>query len=142
MAYNSTFNRSGLGRNVLQLAATVRDKLHAGGGGNTLSMVDDYWSLAELLVDLNYAQQELWKVAKNLRQDFFLEVMTSTDPSTTIGGFVFNPANLKIVPNQSYIGLPQDVAEMKWIRCITRYPQYRYFAYTLSFSLTISVMIS
>jgi hypothetical protein len=119
MAYNSTINRSGLGRNVLQLAASVRDKLHAGGGGNTLSLVDDYWSLSELLVDLNYAQQELWKSAKNLRQDFFLETMASNEAPVRIGGFVFNPTVMKLQAGQSFLGLPPDLSEVKRIRCIT-----------------------
>lgn len=122
MAWKNTINREGgHGRCLAQMVGSVRDNLVAGGGGNLALNTDEFWSDAEIIRNINYAYNELWKIAKNLRTDLFTEVMGSDESffvRNVIDGFqtTFDPSSFKITQNIQYYTLPTELAELKNIR--------------------------
>ena len=78
--------------NLAQLRVQLRDVLTAGGGTNLATGSDDFWGDSELNTYLNMAQQELYKVIRRARSDYFTRIIRSTDASLVIrGDMIFEP---------------------------------------------------
>ena len=101
--------------NLAQIRTAVRDILTAGGGLNTVISSDTFWSDGEIDTYINLAQEELYKVVRRARADYFTRILRSTDSSLAILGSLFDPSTLRWVANQGNYQLPQDFVRMKLI---------------------------
>lgn len=101
--------------NLAQMRIAVRDILTAGGGSNTVMNTDDFWNDSEINFALNRAQDELYKVIRNARADYFTRIVRSTDGSLVLRGQTFDPSTLRWVPEQGNYALPIDFVRMKLI---------------------------
>ena len=101
--------------NLGQIRTAVRDILTAGGGLNTVISSDTFWSDGEIDTYVNLAQEELYKVVRRARADYFTRILRSTDSSLAILGSLFDPTTLRWVANQGNYQLPQDFVRMKLI---------------------------
>jgi hypothetical protein len=101
--------------NLAQLKTQLRDLLTAGGGQNTATSKDDFWSESELGTYINMAQQEVYKIIRRARSDYFTRILRSTDSPLVISGQLFDPASLAWVAGQGNYTLPPDFVRMKLI---------------------------
>lgn len=101
--------------NLAQMRTQMREILTAGGGRNTAVGEDDFWSSPEYVSYLNMAQQEIYKIIRRARSDYFTRILRSTDAPLVIRGQRFTPASLQWVPAQGNYQLPADFVRMKLI---------------------------
>lgn len=101
--------------NLAQMRIAVRDILTAGGGSNTVMNTDDFWNDSEINFALNRAQDELYKVIRNARADYFTRILRSTDGPLVLRGQTFDPSTLRWVTEQGNYSLPIDFVRMKLI---------------------------
>lgn len=101
--------------NLAQMRTQLRELLTAGGGRNTAVGEDDFWSEYEYVSYLNMAQQELYKIIRRARSDYFTRILRSTDAALVIRGQRFTPSSLQWVQGQGNYQLPPDFVRMKLI---------------------------
>lgn len=101
--------------NLAQLRTQLRDIITAGGGTNVNTGSDDFWSDSELNTYINMAQQELYKIIRRARSDYFMRVLKSTDSSLVIMGQLFDPSTLRWVAGTGTYIMPPDFVRMRMI---------------------------
>ena len=101
--------------NLAQMRSAVRDILTAGGGLNTVISSDTFWADGEIDTYINLAQDELYKVIRRARADYFTRILRSTDSPIQILGQLFDPATLTWVAGTGNYQLPTDFVRMKLI---------------------------
>jgi hypothetical protein len=101
--------------NLAQMRTQLRELLTAGGGRNTAVGTDDFWSEYEYVSYLNMAQQEIYKIIRRARGDYFTRILRSTDSPLVIRGQTFTPSSLRWVQGQGNYQLPADFVRMKLI---------------------------
>ena len=108
--------------NLAQMRIALKSILTAGGGANTVIKADAYWSDKELNTYLNMAQNEVYKIIRRARSDYFTRVVRTTDPPFLVRGVLFDPSSLKWVPGQGSYNLPPDFVRLKLITDLNGYP--------------------
>lgn len=101
--------------NLAQMRVMLRSILTAGGGANTGIGSDDFWTDKELNTYLNMAQQEVYKIIRRARSDYFTRIVRTTDPPFLVRGVLFDPASLRWQAGQGNYVLPPDFVRMKLI---------------------------
>lgn len=101
--------------NLAQMRIAVRDILTAGGGTNMVIGNDDFWSDSEINLALNRAQDEIYKIIKNSKSDYFTRILRTTDGILTLLGQTFDTSSLRWVAGQGNYQMPIDFVRMKLI---------------------------
>lgn len=101
--------------NLAQIRSAVRDILSAGGGSNAVVSIDSFWADAEINQYINFAQDELFKVIRRARADYFTRIIRTTDVPLMIAGHLFDPATLRWVAGTGNYVLPPDFTRIKLI---------------------------
>lgn len=99
--------------NLAQLRSSVRDILSAGKGLNTTLTNDTFWADGEIDTYVNVAQEELYKIIRRARSDYFTRILRSTDSPLLILGQTFTPSTLQWVAGEGNYTLPPDFVRMK-----------------------------
>lgn len=99
--------------NLAQIRSAIRDIISGGGGTNTVISVDTFWADKEIDSYVTTAQDELFKVIRRARSDYFTRILRSTDSVLQILGQTFDPATLRWVSGQGNYTLPPDFVRMK-----------------------------
>lgn len=99
--------------NLAQIRSAVRDILSAGGGINTVLTNDTFWANGEIDTYINVAQDELYKVIRRARSDYFTRILRTTDSILLILGQTFDPSTLRWVSGVGNYTLPPDFVRMK-----------------------------
>jgi len=114
--------------NLAQMRTMLKTILTAGGGANTGIGTDDFWSDKELNSYLNMAQQEVYKIIRRGRSDYFTRVIRTTDEPFLVHGVLFDPASLRWVAGQGSYVLPPDFVRLKLITDLSGSPVYLHHA--------------
>ena len=101
--------------NLAQMRSAVRDILSAGGGLNAVISTDTFWSDGEIDTYLNLAQDELYKVIRRARADYFTRILQTTDAPLMILGQLFDPSMLRWIATVGNYQLPPDFVRTKII---------------------------
>lgn len=78
-----------------------------------------FWTDAQLLRYLNRAKDRVWSRIRELKDDYFDVVRSSTDGALTILGESYAASSFKIVAGTTDYVLPPDFVEMRLIEVIT-----------------------
>lgn len=105
--------------NLAQIRAAVRDLLTAGGGQNVDISNDTFWTDSEINTYINKAQDEVYKIIRRSRSDYFTRILRSTDSALRIRSHLFVPSTLRWVVGQGNYSLPPDFVRMKLISDIS-----------------------
>ncbi len=108
--------------NLAQMRVMLKSILTAGGGANPGIGADDFWTDKELNTYLNMAQQEVYKIIRRARSDYFTRIVRTTDPPFLVRGVLFDPASLRWQPGQGNYVLPPDFVRMKLITDLSNTP--------------------
>lgn len=101
--------------NLSQMRTVLRSILTAGGGANAGIGRDDFWTDKELNTYINMAQQEVYKIIRRARSDYFTRIVRTTDAPFLVRGVLFDPATLRWSAGQGNYQLPPDFVRMKMI---------------------------
>jgi len=101
--------------NLAQIRSAVRDILTAGSGMNSVISADTFWADAEIDGYINMGQEELAKVIRRARADYFTRILRNTDPAIQILGQLFAPSTLGWTSAKGNYQLPPDFLRMKLI---------------------------
>jgi len=101
--------------NLFQIRMVVRDILTAGLGSNTAINDDTFWNDKEINYAINRGQQEIYKIIKRARADYFTRILRSTDATLRILGADFDPSTLRWAAGQGNYTLPLNFVRMKLI---------------------------
>jgi hypothetical protein len=99
--------------NLAQIRTTVRDILSGGKGLNTVLTNDTFWADGEVDTYINVGQDELYKIVRRARSDYFTRILQTTDAPLLILGQTFVPSTLQWVVGQGNYTLPPDFVRMK-----------------------------
>jgi hypothetical protein len=103
------------------MRVAVRDILTAGGGSNTNINSDLFWVDSEVTLALNRAQDEIYKVIRRARADYFTRVVRSTDAPFRVLSQLFDPATLRWAAGTSLYRMPPDFVRMRMISDLADY---------------------
>ncbi len=101
--------------NLFQIRGVVRDILSAGLGSNTAINEDPFWNDTEINYAINRGQQEIYKIIKRARADYFTRILRSTDAPLRIFGADFDPSTLRWTSGQGNYTMPPDFVRMRLI---------------------------
>jgi len=98
-------------KTLLSLRTMIRDSVDE----DTAS----FWTDAQLNRYINKSKDRVWSRIRELKDDYFDVVRSSTDGALTILGESYNASSFKIVAGTTDYTLPPDFVEMRLIEVIT-----------------------
>lgn len=109
--------------NLAQMRVAVRDILTAGGGTNIDTSIDEFWNDSEINLAINRAQDEVYKVIRRARSDFFTRILKSTDPAFAHAEHIYTPSTqLKLQAGVGEYTLPPQFVRMKLVSDLSANP--------------------
>lgn len=79
---------------------------------------EDRFTQADILRWLNDGIEELWKILRVAKEDYFVKVMKSTDSASFLMDRTYDPSSLQFASDTVKYVLPPDFMSMKYIRPI------------------------
>lgn len=109
--------------NLAQMRVAVRDILTAGGGTNVDTSMDEFWNDSEINLAINRAQDEVYKIIRRARADYFTRIVKSSDSAFSTQEHNYIPAEqLKLRAGVGEYTLPPNFVRMKMISDLSSNP--------------------
>lgn len=108
--------------NLAQIRIAVRDLITAGGGTNINTSDDDHWNDSEINLAINRAHNEVYKIIRRARGDYFTRILRSTDAAFSQMAHVYYPTSLRLTAGVGTYTLPPSFVRMKLITDLSANP--------------------